>query len=118
VFQADHCFLQTDDNIYAVVLAQEAGSLELSIGCSSRLVPQDSFFARNFQWLTSALSILSTFPITAGVNKVKMPFVAGTPQATLLSSSGATLVDFSPSGMVITDTPTTYNYNYYMFASP
>jgi glucan endo-1,3-alpha-glucosidase len=72
----------------------------------------------NYQWLTPASSTISTFPITAGVNKVKMPFAAGTPQATLLSSSGATLVDFAPQGMVITDTPTTYNYNYYMFASP
>lgn len=87
-------FSKTDDNIYCVVFSTGSYTLHLSIGSSS-----------------------STFTITAGVNKVKLAMAVGSPTASLVDSSGTTVLSFSPSFGVVSNPPS-YNFNYYIQASP
>jgi len=83
----------TDDNIYAVVFSVGTYTLQLSIGSSS-----------------------GSFPITPGVNKIKLAMSPGSPTARLVDSGGATVLTFSPSFSVVSN-PQTYNFNYYIAAS-
>lgn len=89
-------FLQTDDNLYALVFAADSGSLNLSIGKSS-----------------------SSFSISPGVNKIKLPLDVGSPHAVLYDTAGNVVVDFAPSGFSYTGySCSTYNFNYYTAMSP
>jgi glucan endo-1,3-alpha-glucosidase len=88
-------FIQTDDNLYAVVFATAPGSLQLSIGSSN-----------------------STTAITPGVNKIKLALSPGSPTAVLRDGGGNILIDFSPSGFTYVTKPSAYNFNYHMAASP
>ena len=89
-------FLQTDDNLYSLIFATGSGSLHLSIGSSS-----------------------SSFSISPGVNKVKLPLDIGTPHAVLYDSAGSVAVDFAPSGFSYTgNSCSAYNFNYYTAVSP
>ena len=88
-------FVQTDDNLYAVVFARGPGSLQLSIGSSS-----------------------STTPVNAGVTKIKLALSPGSPTAVLRDNGGNVILTFSPSGFTYVTNPPAYNFNYYMAASP
>ena len=93
-----YSFLQTDDNLYAVLFAAssaDGGSLQLSIGTSN-----------------------NTFAVSSGVNKFKLLLSPGSPTAILMDSSGQTLISFSPANFNYVTNPTAYNFNYYMAASP
>ncbi|KAF8302560.1 glycoside hydrolase family 71 protein [Clavulina sp. PMI_390] len=81
----------TDDNLYALVFAAQAGTVVLTIGSST-----------------------GTFSVTTGVNKLKIALAVGSPTAVFTSTSGATLVNFAPSGFSYTgSTCSVYNFNYY-----
>ncbi|KAF8337420.1 alpha-1,3-glucanase, partial [Cantharellus anzutake] len=84
----------TDDNLYATIFAAKIATLKLQIGSSN---------------ITSNIRV--------GVNKVSLPLSPGSPTATLVSGE-ADFIKFSPSGFTYTATPTAYNFNYYMAASP
>lgn len=87
---------QSDDALYAIVLAAQAGSLKLSIGSST-----------------------STTSISPGINKIKLGLAVGSPSATLYSTSGAVLVSFAPSGFTYSgNSCSVYNFNYYTAISP
>ena len=58
-----------------------------------------------------------SFRITPGVNKVKLAMALGSPTAKLVDSGGTTVLSFSP-GFSVVSSPSTYNFNYYIAASP
>lgn len=83
----------TDDNLYAMVFAKDAGTLTLTAGSTSQ-----------------------TFAVTAGVNKVKMPSAEGKFSAKLVRG-GSTTASLDSGSFSYTNTPATYNFNYYVATS-
>ena len=84
----------TDDNLYAVVLAQSDATVTLTSGSSSE-----------------------SFSVSAGLTKLKMASAVGSISAQM-TRSGSVVASYSAgSAFSYTDSPSTYNYNYLVGSS-
>ena len=78
----------TDDNLYAVVMATAAGSVTLNAGSTSQ-----------------------TFQVSAGLSKLKIPSAVGGMGGSI-SRNGQTVATVNAQGFQYTLTPSLWNYNY------
>lgn len=84
----------TDDNLYAVVMATSAATVTLKSGSTSQ-----------------------TFSVSAGVNKLKMPSAVGSMSGTIVRG-GSTIASYNAgSAFQYTNSPSTYNFNYFVGGS-
>ena len=83
----------TDDELYAVVLTTGAAEVTLTSGSNTQ-----------------------TFSVQAGLTKLKIPSSPGSISGSI-ARSGSTVASYSSGTSVYTNTPTTYNYNYFLGGS-
>lgn len=85
---------RTDDNLYALVFATDSATVTLTAG-------------KNTQ----------TYPVTQGVNKLKLASAPGSITAKLVRN-GQTVTSYDAgSAYTYTETPSTYNFNYFVGSS-
>lgn len=85
---------RTDDNMYALVFATDSGTVTLTAGSNTE-----------------------TYPVTKGVNKLKLASSPGSMSAKLVRN-GQTVTSYDAgSAFTYTATPTTYNFNYFVGSS-
>ena len=83
----------TEDNLYAIVMATAPGSVTLNAGSTSQ-----------------------TFSVQAGLSKLKIPSAPGGMGGSI-SRNGQTVASYTSSGFTYTTTPTLYNFNYFVGSS-
>lgn len=85
---------RTDDNMYALVFATDSATVTLKAGSNTQ-----------------------TYPVTKGVNKLKLASSPGSMSAKLVRN-GQTVTSYDAgSAFTYTTTPTTYNFNYFVGSS-
>ncbi|KAG8958693.1 hypothetical protein FRC03_008903 [Tulasnella sp. 419] len=87
-------YIWTTDNLWCVLFAKEAGTLQLCSGSSC-----------------------ATFQVSSGVNKLKVASAPGKISAKL-TRNGAEVFNFSPAGFSYTNSPSNYNFNAFVAAGP
>ncbi|CDZ96275.1 Glycoside hydrolase, family 71 [Phaffia rhodozyma] len=109
----------------AVATADTAGApptLTQTGASGSNTAEINSFFALVFATAPSTVTLSSgtsstTFSVNAGISSLASPLVGGQGMKVVLTRSGSTYVDYSPSNYTFATTTTEYNFNYKVYAS-